>query len=87
MPLISRISTSVPQHYFAPSLLSATDYLRFGISGLDWILQSEMPGRTRPIEKFARAVAKCSAEVNNLRMQSLPSILLKHLRVPYLDVV
>ena len=23
-----------------------------------------MPGRTRPIEKFAEAVAKCSAEVN-----------------------
>lgn len=29
-----------------------------------------MPGKTRPIEKFAEAVAKCSAEVNNLRMQS-----------------
>ena len=23
-----------------------------------------MPGRTRPIEKFAEAVTKCSAEVN-----------------------
>lgn len=26
-----------------------------------------MPGRTRPIEKFAEAVAKCSTEVNNIR--------------------
>jgi len=26
-----------------------------------------MPGRTRPIEKFAEAVAKCSAEVNVLK--------------------
>ena len=24
-----------------------------------------MPGRTRPIERFAEAVAKCSAEVNS----------------------
>ena len=24
-----------------------------------------MPGRTRPIEKFAEAVTKCSAEVNS----------------------
>ena len=29
-----------------------------------WIPQLKMPGRTRPIEKFAEAVAKCSAEVS-----------------------
>lgn len=33
-----------------------------------------MPGRTRPIEKFAEAVAKCSAEVIFFRMKSLLAI-------------
>lgn len=31
--------------------------------------QSDMPGRTSPLEKFGQAVAKCSVEVSlNLRM-------------------
>ena len=36
-----------------------------------------MPGRTRPIEKFAEAVAKCSAEVSTFasRKANSPSSL------------
>jgi hypothetical protein len=30
------------------------------------VIIAKMPPRTRPIEKFAQAVAKCSTEVNNL---------------------
>lgn len=31
-----------------------------------------MPGRTRPIEKFASAVAKCSAEVSPFFLRRMP---------------
>jgi len=33
-----------------------------------------MPPRTRPIEKFAQAVGKCSAEVNYTQPKPVPFI-------------
>ena len=34
-----------------------------------------MPGRTRPIEKFAEATAKCTAEVSELAKRVLHMVL------------